>query len=177
VCEVVCVCLGEREREREREKERKRDFYINLIGLLTLGKNTLASCPWRRQDESWSMLSLRRDLRSGTWQWTDTGWERMFTLYFNLTQTDRSHSKLPFIHTCVSVKLLYKLIILRITLACISVSELPIIYPFTYENFTPEFVQVKDNSARGGRERIEKMKEMYTRVGNFLKTSGKSSST
>ena len=53
--------------------------------------------------------------------------------------------------------------------------DLPIIYPFTYETFTPELVRQKDSVASTSgsqRERLEKMKETFSKVIAFLRNSG-----
>ena len=52
--------------------------------------------------------------------------------------------------------------------------DLPILFPFTYETFTPEMVRVtqKDLSASSQKERLEKMKETFSKVIAFLRNSG-----
>lgn len=52
--------------------------------------------------------------------------------------------------------------------------DLPILFPFTYETFTPELVRIsqKDQSASSQRERLEKMKETFSKVIAFLRNSG-----
>lgn len=65
--------------------------------------------------------------------------------------------------------------------------DLPVIYPFTYETFTPELVRVGFNTAgstSGGKlvpppgpgsakERLETMNETFSKVMAFLQNSGK----
>ena len=50
-----------------------------------------------------------------------------------------------------------------------ALSELPLVYPFYFETFTPEIVTPKDNKKK---ERIERMKETFSRVATFLKNTG-----
>ncbi len=50
-----------------------------------------------------------------------------------------------------------------------TLTELPIIYPFTFETFTPEVMVPKNGKKK---ERMERMKECFDRVKSFLKTSG-----
>ncbi|KAK2154826.1 hypothetical protein LSH36_256g03021 [Paralvinella palmiformis] len=49
------------------------------------------------------------------------------------------------------------------------VSELPVIYPFTYELFSPELVPPREGR---GRNRMERMRETFIRVNSYLKSSG-----
>jgi len=52
--------------------------------------------------------------------------------------------------------------------------DLPIVYPFTYETFTPELVRQKDpGTGSSQRERLEKMKETFSKVIAFLRNSGR----
>jgi len=63
--------------------------------------------------------------------------------------------------------------------------DLPVIYPFTYETFTPELVRVGAQGAGGGvggpaagsrpgsqKERLETMNETFSKVIAFLQNSG-----
>ena len=50
-----------------------------------------------------------------------------------------------------------------------TVTELPIIYPFTFESFTPEILVPKNGRRR---ERMERMKETFNRVSSYLRNSG-----
>ena len=59
--------------------------------------------------------------------------------------------------------------------------DLPVIYPFTYETFTPELVRVGAGAAQsvgGGsrpgsqKERLETMNETFSKVIAFLQNSG-----
>lgn len=53
--------------------------------------------------------------------------------------------------------------------------DLPIVYPFTYETFTPELVRQKDSGTGSSqRERLEKLKETFSKVIAFLRNSGRS---
>ena len=47
----------------------------------------------------------------------------------------------------------------------------PVVYPFTYETFTPELVRQKETGG-SQRERLEKMKETFSKVIAFLRNSG-----
>ena len=51
--------------------------------------------------------------------------------------------------------------------------ELPVIHPVNYETFTPALVKSKEIGA-SQKERIERMKETFTKVTAFLQTLGKS---
>ena len=51
------------------------------------------------------------------------------------------------------------------------VSEIPMIYPFTYEVFTPEIVT--KGTGDKTKERMERMKECFSRVHSHLKATGK----
>ena len=52
-------------------------------------------------------------------------------------------------------------------------TELPIVYPFYFENFTPELVgQSREGSRR--KERMERMKDTFSRITSFLKNAGTS---
>ena len=46
--------------------------------------------------------------------------------------------------------------------------DVPVIYPFTYETFTPELIKEKETST----ERLEKMNETFSKVMAFLRNSG-----
>jgi len=59
--------------------------------------------------------------------------------------------------------------------------DLPVIYPFTYETFTPELVRVGAQGAQGAgvggrgaslKERLETMNETFSKVIAFLQNSG-----
>ena len=50
-------------------------------------------------------------------------------------------------------------------------AEAPIIYPFTYETFTPEIVRQRETGSQ--KERLEKMNETFSKVIAFLRNSGK----
>jgi len=53
--------------------------------------------------------------------------------------------------------------------------DIPFIYPFTYESFTPELVHQRETVAGSvPRERLEKMKETFSKVVAFLRNSGQS---
>ncbi len=45
------------------------------------------------------------------------------------------------------------------------------VYPFTFESFTPELLVPKNGRRR---ERMERMKETFSRVSSFLRNSGAS---
>lgn|SRR6218665_1022239 len=49
--------------------------------------------------------------------------------------------------------------------------DLPIVYPLTFETFTPELVKTKELGI-GHKERLEKMKETFSKVIAFLQNSG-----
>lgn len=49
-----------------------------------------------------------------------------------------------------------------------AITEIPVIYPFTFESFTPEVTITE----RKKRERMEKMKETFARIVDYLKSSG-----
>jgi len=52
--------------------------------------------------------------------------------------------------------------------------DIPIIYPFTYETFTPELVRQKDAAVGTSQsERLEKMRETFSKVVAFLRNSGR----
>ena len=48
--------------------------------------------------------------------------------------------------------------------------ELPVKYPVSYETFTPELVKLKELAQK---ERIEKMKDTFSKVSSFLQMLGK----
>jgi hypothetical protein len=54
--------------------------------------------------------------------------------------------------------------------------DIPVIYPFTYETFTPELVRVsssgKQSSSGSQKERLESMNETFSKVIAFLQNSG-----
>jgi hypothetical protein len=54
--------------------------------------------------------------------------------------------------------------------------DIPVIYPFTYETFTPELVRVgsggKQPSSGSQKERLETMNETFSKVIAFLQNSG-----
>ena len=50
--------------------------------------------------------------------------------------------------------------------------DLPVIYPFNYETFTPELIKMKDLGITH-KERPEKMRETFAKVTAFLQNSGK----
>lgn len=49
------------------------------------------------------------------------------------------------------------------------IAELPVVYPFTFESFTPELLVPKNGRRR---ERMERMKETFSRVSSYLRNSG-----
>ena len=50
-----------------------------------------------------------------------------------------------------------------------ALAEVPVIYPFTFESFTPELVVPKNGKKK---ERMEKMKETFRRMSDYMRTSG-----